>query len=46
MGRINFFRRLVHNFIIMVKPIHNMMKHEEYFSCIDDVEKYFIGIKK
>jgi hypothetical protein len=46
MGRINFVRRFVPNFVVMVKPIHNMLKHDQYFSWTKDVEKDFIGIKR
>jgi hypothetical protein len=46
MGRINFVRRFVPNFVVMVKPIHNMLKHDQSFSWNEDVEKYFVGIKK
>jgi hypothetical protein len=46
MGRINFVRRFVPNFVVMVKPIHNMLKHDQSFSWMEDVEKYFVGIKK
>jgi hypothetical protein len=30
----------------MVKPIHNLLKKDRYFSSIDDVENDFVGIKK
>jgi hypothetical protein len=43
---INFVRRFVPNFSIMVKPIHNMLKKDHSFSWIDDVEDGFVGIKK
>jgi hypothetical protein len=46
MGRINFVRRFVPNFVVMVKPIHNMLKHDQYFSWMEDVEKDFVGVKK
>jgi hypothetical protein len=46
MGRINFVRRFVPNFIVMVKPIHNMLKQDQYFSWMEDVEKDFVGVKK
>jgi hypothetical protein len=45
-GRINFVRIFVPNFVVMVKPIHNMLKHDQSFSWNKDVEKYFVGIKK
>jgi hypothetical protein len=31
MGRINFVRRFVPDFVVMVKPIHNMLKHGSIF---------------
>lgn len=46
MGRINFVRRFVPNFTVMVKPIHNMLKHDQSFSWTEDVERDFVGIKK
>jgi hypothetical protein len=46
MGRINFVRRFVPNFAVMVNPIHNMLKHDQYLSWNEDVEKDFVGIKK
>ena len=46
MGRINFVRRFVHNFIVMVKRIHNMLEQDQYFSWTKDVERDFVGIKK
>jgi len=32
MGAINFVRRFVPNFIVMVKPIHNLLKKDRTFS--------------
>jgi hypothetical protein len=46
MGVINFIRRFVLDFTVMVKPIHNLLKQDHSFSWIDDVENYFEGIKK
>jgi hypothetical protein len=46
MGRISFVRICFHNFIVMVKPFHNMLKKDQYFSCKEDVKKYCVGIKK
>jgi len=45
-GRIGFVRRFVHDFSIMVKHIHNMMKHDQSFSWMEDVKKDFVRIKK
>ena len=46
MGIINFVRRFVPDFSVMVKPIHNLLKQDHFFSWIDDVENDFIRIKK
>jgi hypothetical protein len=46
MGIINFVRRFVPNFVVMVKPIHNLIKHYHSFSWTDDVENAFLRIKK
>jgi hypothetical protein len=46
MGVIKFFRRFVPDFSVMVKPIHNLLKKDRYFSWIGDVENDFEGIKK
>jgi hypothetical protein len=46
MGAINFVCRLVPDFSIMVKPIHNLLKQDRSFSCMDDIENDFVGIKK
>jgi hypothetical protein len=41
MGVINFVYRFVPDFFVMVKPIHNLLKQDRYFSWTDDVEKCF-----
>jgi hypothetical protein len=46
MGVINFVSRFVPNFVVMVKPIRNMLKKDRPFSWTDDVENDFVGIKK
>jgi hypothetical protein len=46
MGVINFVRRFVPDFFVMVKPIHNLLKQYCSFSWTDDVENDFVGIKK
>jgi hypothetical protein len=46
MGIINFVRRFVLDFSIMVKPIHNLLKQYHSFSLKNDIENYFLGIKK
>jgi hypothetical protein len=46
MGIINFVRRFVPNFALMVKPIHNFLKQDHSFSWTDYVENDFIRIKK
>jgi hypothetical protein len=46
MGVINFFRRFVPDFFVMVKPIHNLLKQDRSFSWTNDVENDFVGIKK
>jgi hypothetical protein len=46
MGIINFVRRLVPNFSIMVKPIHNLLKQDHSFSWTNDIENAFVRIKK
>ena len=43
MGTINFVRRFVPDFVVMVKHIHNFMKHDRTFSWTDEVENDFIG---
>jgi hypothetical protein len=46
MGVINFIRRFVPDFVVMVKPIHNLLKKERSFSWTNDVENAFVGIMK
>jgi hypothetical protein len=46
MGIINFVRRFVPDFVVMVKPIHNILKQDHSFSWTDDVENAFLRIKK
>ena len=46
MGIINFVRRFVHDFVVMVKPIHNILKQDHSFSWTEDVENSFVRIKK
>ena len=46
MGIINFVRRFVPDFSVMVKPIHNLLKKDRSFSWTDDVENDFVRIKK
>jgi hypothetical protein len=46
MGIINFFRRFVPDFVVMVKPIHNILKQDHSFSWTYDVENAFLRIKK
>jgi len=46
MGTINFVRRFVLDFDVIVKPIHSIVKHDHSFSWIDDVKNYFIKINK
>jgi hypothetical protein len=46
MGIINFVRRFVPDFVVMVKPIHNILKQGHSFSWTDNVDNDFIGIKK
>jgi hypothetical protein len=46
MGIINFVRRFVPYSDFMVKPIHNILKQDCSFSWTDDIEKYFLKIKK
>jgi hypothetical protein len=46
MGVINFVHRFVPDFVVMVKPIHNIIKQDRSFSWIDDVKNSFVGIKK
>jgi hypothetical protein len=46
MGVINFIRRFVPDFVVMVKPIHSLLKQDLFFSWTNDVENAFEGIKK
>jgi hypothetical protein len=46
MGKINFVRRFIHEFSIMVKPIHNTHKKEDEFSWSQDTERGLVDIKK
>jgi hypothetical protein len=46
MGIINFVRRFIPDFSVMVKPIHNILKQDHSFSWTDDVENAFLRIKK
>jgi len=46
MGRINLVRGFVLDFIVMVKPIHNMLKQDQYFSWMEYVKRDFLEIKK
>jgi hypothetical protein len=46
MGVINFVRRFVLDFAVMVKPIHNIIKKDRSFSWTGDVENVFVGINK
>jgi hypothetical protein len=46
MGIINFVRRFVLDFVVMVKPIHNLLKKYHFFSWTDVVENSFLRIKK
>jgi hypothetical protein len=46
MGVINFVRRFVPDFAVMVKPILNLLKQDCSFSWTNDVENAFVGINK
>jgi hypothetical protein len=46
MGIIDFVYRFVCDFFVMVKPIHNLLKQDHYFSWTDDIENDFLRIKK
>jgi hypothetical protein len=46
MGIINFVRRFVLDFVVMVKPIHNILKQYWSFSWTGDVGNSFVRIKK
>jgi hypothetical protein len=45
-GIINFVRRFVPDFALMVKPIHNLLKKYHSFSWTYEVENTFLRIKK
>jgi hypothetical protein len=40
------FWRFVPDFVVIVKPIHNLLKKDRSFSWTDDVENDFVKIKK
>jgi hypothetical protein len=46
MGIINFLCRFVPDFVVMVKPLHNLLKQDRSFSWIDDIENAFLRINK
>ena len=46
MGIINFVCKFVPDFAVMVKPIHNLLKQDRSFSWTEDVENFFVRIKK
>ena len=46
MGVIDFVCSFVPDFVVMVKPIHNLLTQDHSFSWTDDVENDFLGIKK
>ena len=46
MGIINFVYRFVPDFVVMVKPTHNIMKQDHSFSWTYDVDNSFLRIKK
>jgi hypothetical protein len=43
---INFVRRFVLDFAVIVKPIHNLLNQDHSFSWTDDVTNDFVRIKK
>jgi hypothetical protein len=43
---INFVRRFVPDFAVIVKTIHNLLNQDRSFSWTDDVENDFVRIKK
>jgi hypothetical protein len=45
-GVIKFICRFVPDFVVMVKPIHNLLKQDRSFAWTYDVENAFVGIKK
>jgi hypothetical protein len=46
MGIINFVSRFFLDFVVMVKPIQNILNKDRSFSWIDDVENDFVRINK
>jgi hypothetical protein len=46
MGIINFVRRFVPSFFVMVKPIHNILKKDRSFYWTYDAKNSFLRIKK
>jgi hypothetical protein len=46
LGIINFVHRFLPNFVVMVKPIHNILKQDRSFSWTDDFKNAFVRIKK
>jgi hypothetical protein len=46
MGIINFLCRFVPDFVVMVKPIHNILKKDRSFSWINNAKNAFIRINK
>jgi hypothetical protein len=45
MGIIKFVCRFVPNFVVVVKPIYNLLKQYRSFYWTDDVENAFVSIK-
>ena len=46
MGIINFVRRFVPDFVVMVKPINNLLKQDRSFSWTHDIENTSVRINK
>ena len=46
MGIINFVHRFVVDFVVMVKPIHNLMKKHHCSFWIDEVDNTFLRVNK
>jgi hypothetical protein len=46
MGDIKFVHRFFPDFVVMVKPLHNLLKQDRSFSWTDDVKNDFEGIKR
>jgi hypothetical protein len=42
----NFVCGFVPDFVVMVKPIHNLLKQDRSFSWTNDVKNVFVGITK